>query len=450
MRRANAPGYDMIQKLPQRQDRNEGLSDQIKLEREFLSRPLSRRDFLISTSASAALILGGMSLARAQEKSAAKVGFILPEHGPYSSEARSLMLGFELFIKEKGSEAPPIEILKRDPGPDDEKTLEALADLLMKQEVRFLVGPLTLKGAEQTVHGLGGGNAILFVTNPAVRLVAGEMCLPGSFRLCVNTYQAAQPLAQWAMKTFGATAFLTGDDEAEGNEEADFFAYAFERAGGTFANRIMVTNDSKDIKSVIDAVVEKNPEFVFASFKKGSAVAFLKAFRNACHVKKPIIGPESLTAFPHTLKEIGEAAAGVKTLTALKNPTDFSGIVKSKMGAEATDIARTAEGYDIAAAICRALRANGGEGDLIKMIKVIEEIEITGPRGKVRFDKNHEPIFDMFVQEWQRSGHSFKYEVSASLGPCQTPDLGCGRIGFPRKPETEIPDEEPVWQEKEE
>jgi hypothetical protein len=76
-------------------------------------------------------------------------------------------------------------------------------------------------------------------------------------------------------------------------------------------------------------------------------------------------------------------------------------------------------------------------------------MEINGPRGQVRFDKNHEPVFEMSVQEWQRSGQSFKQEILAGLGTCQTPDFGCGRIGFPRKPESEVPDEEPVWQDKE-
>ncbi len=449
-RRENAPGYDIEHRPRDGRDRQETPTVWREAQRAPVESRISRRDFLIRTGASAALMLGGMSLARAEDRPIEKVGFILPEHGPHSSEARSLMAGFELFLKEKGSEAPSIEILKKDSGPEDEKTLEALADLLMNREVRFLIGPPSVKGAEQTIHGVGGSNAILFVTNPAVRLVAGELCLPGSFRLCVNSYQAAQPLAPWAMKNLGRIALLTGDDDAEGNEEADFFAYTFERTGGTFANRIMVPDHTKGFKAVMDAVIETTPDFIFASFKKTSAVAFLKAFKSPSpSLKKPIIGPESLTAFPHTLKEVGEASAGVKTLTALRNPKDFADTIKHQMGTDVPDIAKAAEGYDIAGAISGALNANSRERELIKIIKSIEEMEITGPRGKVRFDKNHEPLFEMFVREWQRSGQSFKQEIVASLGSCQTPDFGCGRIGFPRRPESEIPDEEPVWQEKE-
>ena len=206
-RRENAPGYDIEHRPRDGRDRQKAPSLRGESQRECVERQISRRDFLVVTGASAALVLGGRSVARAQDRPIVKVGFILPEHGPYSSEARSLLSGFEFFFKEKGSEAPAIEILKKDSGPDDEKTLEALADLLMNREVRFLVGPSSAKGAEQTIQGVGGSNAILFVTNPAVRLVAGEMCLPGSFRLCVNSYQAAQPLAPWARRTSARPPF---------------------------------------------------------------------------------------------------------------------------------------------------------------------------------------------------------------------------------------------------
>jgi hypothetical protein len=73
---------------------------------------------------------------------------------------------------------------------------------------------------------------------------------------------------------------------------------------------------------------------------------------------------------------------------------------------------------------------------------------IDGPRGKFTFDKNHEPVLEMLVQEWQFSGQTAHRKMVENIGPVKTPDLGCGRIGFPRKPESEIKDEEPVWEEK--
>ena len=83
-----------------------------------------------------------------------KVGFILPQEGQMAAEAASLMAGFDFFMMEKGVNAPPLDLLKRDSGPKDEKTLEALAELVMNKEVQFLIGPPSLGGAEKAVHAV--------------------------------------------------------------------------------------------------------------------------------------------------------------------------------------------------------------------------------------------------------------------------------------------------------
>ncbi len=243
--------------------------------------PISRREFLVRVGAGTVFLAGGFSILHAEEKQRLRVGLILPDQGPFAGEAKSLLGGFELFLKEKETSASNIEILKRDPGPEDAKTVDAVADLVMNKRVHVLIGPPSLAGSEKVIHGLATGNTLLFVTNPSVRLVAGELCLPGGFRIGNNCYQASHPLAAWALKNIGKKAFVTGDDDETGNEEADFFAYGFERSGGAFTDRIMIPGRSGKIKDVLDAIAKSKPDFVFASFRHEQAVAFLKAYKSA-------------------------------------------------------------------------------------------------------------------------------------------------------------------------
>jgi hypothetical protein len=63
---------------------------------------------------------------------------------------------------------------------------------------------------------------------------------------------------------------------------------------------------------------------------------------------------------------------------------------------------------------------------------------------------NHEIIVDSMVQRWNLSNKDPSREVLAKLGPSRTPDFGCGRIGFPKKPGNERPEEEITWEEKHE
>jgi ABC-type branched-subunit amino acid transport system substrate-binding protein len=407
----------------------------------------SRRDFLYGAGVSALVLLTGIPVVEAESIPPMKVGFILPQKGEHAQEAKSLLWGFEAFVAEKA--ATHLKILTRDPGPEGEKTLEVLAEFLSDPEVRFIVGPPSLDASEKCIHALAGKTPILFVTNPSARLVAGEMCLPGSFRVRPNTYQSAHPLAPWSLQNLGRKTFITGDDDVEGNEEGDFFAQSFERAGGAFTDRIMVQSDTGKMKSIIEAVAKSQANFVFASFKGKSAKAFLKIYHEASPaLKQPIIGSENLTAFPGTLTALGKTVQGVRTLTALPDPQQFIKQVKKTTGNEAADAARAAEGYDIAHIIFDAASLTSQEReDQAALIKFIEGIRIDGPRGKVSFDPNHEPVLDMMVQEWTPAGKTFSHKIVAQLGTCTSLDFGCGHVGFPKRPEREPVEEEQTGKE---
>jgi branched-chain amino acid transport system substrate-binding protein len=396
----------------------------------------SRRDFLIAAGAVTCAALHLIPSAVADEQVTTKVGFVLPKQGEYEEDAKSLMSGFHLFLKENKDKVPPLELFQEDPGKGDSKALEALTSLVINRNVRFIVGPMSLDGATKAVHAVSGTEAILFVTNPLVRLVAGEMCLSASFRLGPNTYQQAKPLGPWCVKNVGLGVFLTGSDDPLGNEHADFFAHGFERAGGRFVDRIMADETADSIAAVIERIRETKPDLVFASFSNERAVVFVRAFRKESFEKTPaLVGPESLTSFPKVLGEIGSAATGVSTLTSLKSPNQLLHRIKEKLGTDVANVARAAEGYDLAQAICKVVGKSGDRnGNPKELIRAMQELEIDGPRGRVRFDKNHEGIFDTMVQQWDVTGSAPTQKIVAKLGPCVSPDFGCGRVGFPPKP----------------
>ncbi|MDQ7781812.1 MAG: ABC transporter substrate-binding protein [Desulfomonilaceae bacterium] len=369
------------------------------------------------------------------------VGFIVPEDTAFAAEAESLIAGFELFLME--NKVSSVEILKKSAGSNGKETLTGLAELVMKHEVRFLVSPPTLSGSEKCIHGIPPGKVVLFVTNPAVRLVSGEMCIPGAFRLGANTYQSARPLAPWSLTNLGRKVFITGVDDSQGNEQADFFAYGFERAGGQFADREMVRTDGKDTEPLLNSIRKSNADFVFASFRGGTAEAFLKAVQSASPgLGKPVVGPESLTCYPEPLTSMGDAGFGVKTLGTLRDAAAFARKVEKHTGTRVTNAVRAAEGYDTASIVFKAAESgNAANGETENLIKFIEQTEIDGPRGKIRFDKNHEPILDMFVQQWESGKRGPRQRIVQELGTVPSLDFGCGRVGFPKKTDLELQDE---------
>lgn len=425
---------------------------------------VSRREFLASAGITAIAALSGVSPSFAQDTRRVKIGFLFPRQGPFAEECRSLFFGIKLLLHEKRADKPGLEIVMTDPGPNDENTLEALAELIAIKDLQFIIAPPSLKATEQILHGVAGANKIVFVTNPAVKLVAGEMCLPTGFRICPNTYQCGYSLSTWALKNVGVKAFLCGNDEPEANEVIDFFANGFERAGGTFVDRVMLPPDSQDFGNILEAVNASDANLVFAAFAGNSAAAFMKAVAGASpSLKQAVIGPESLTTFPLVVDQMKGTKFSARTGTSVKDPEEFARLLKEKVKdleefardlkvnvkEPVADVARAAEGYDLAQVIFNATRGDqSADKEIHQVAHSIADMTIEGPRGKFTFDKNHEPVLEMLVQEWQFSGQTAQRKVVENIGPVKTPDLGCGRIGFQRKPESEIKDEEPVWEEK--
>ena len=130
-------------------------------------------------------------------------------------------------------------------------------------------------------------------------------------------------------------------------------------------------------------------------------------------------------------------------MAVLNNPAAFTDRIRKQIGREIADAARAAEGYDIAHVISQASRQyDPGSGNTARIAEFIAQMEIEGPRGKIRFDKNHEPVLDVHVREWELIGRAFKEKTVQELGTCASLDFGCGRVGFPEKPAAE-PEEEP-------
>jgi branched-chain amino acid transport system substrate-binding protein len=356
-----------------------------------------------------------------------------------------------LFLKESGGDHTPVQLVSRDPGPAESRTVESLTELVVNEKVQFLVGPMSLEATEKAVHGSAGSGAILFVINPSVRFTAGELCMNSSFRVRANTYQVSRPMAPWALKNLGTNVFLTGTDAPIQNEQADFFAYGFERAGGEFTDRVMVEAESEDFDELLQSIRDAAPDLVFAAFSGRQAALFIKAFRNASPaLPQALLGPDSLTSFPYPFAELGTSATGIKTLGAVSDPTALAERIKSELGRDITNAERAAEGYDIAGLVTHVVSTlDGRPWDPSAAVDTLEGANFSGFRGPVRFDANHEPILELVVEEWRAIGASYRRHSLERLGEVSSLDFGCGRVGFPERPDRGLFEDEPLEEDAE-
>ncbi|MFH0959440.1 MAG: ABC transporter substrate-binding protein [Pseudomonadota bacterium] len=408
---------------------------------------LSRREFLVSGILTSAIILTP-SLGRAtQPDQKMKLTFVHPNKGYMELEARSLMAGFDLSSQENGP--CPIEIFRKNYDQNLEETLREVQGSFKGDEINFIVCFADVEGSQRVVETFAKSRAIVFLTNPSIKLVCGEVCQPNVFRSSPNNYVLSEPLAPWAVINAGRKVFITGDDDQSANEKADSFAFGFERAGGSFCDRVMVSDSSATIDSVVSSIGNSDADFVFAAFENESALKFLQAVKSV-HPKtrKTIVGPETLTSFSKTEQAVEETVIGVPTLTNVTNVQSLRSKIFTKFGSEAMSIPRVAEGFDLARIIdCVASEGATGERDLERVIKAISNSKINGMRGEFRFDKNHDAILDSWVVSWVKGERELRQEIIASLGASVSLDFGCGRVGYPNRPDAVPMESEGVWEE---
>jgi hypothetical protein len=147
----------------------------------------------------AALLTSRFSISSADDQQRLRVGMIIPEQGPFAGEAKSLLSGFYLFLKEKGPDAANVEILKRDPGPEDAKAVDAIADLVMNKRVHVLIGPPSVGGSEKVIHGVEGANVILNSSWDfmKVSVFTPVQFFPRSVRVRGNAVRESGPTTGW-------------------------------------------------------------------------------------------------------------------------------------------------------------------------------------------------------------------------------------------------------------
>lgn len=362
-------------------------------------------------------------------------GFLIPKNGDGVDE-KSLIAGFSLFFREK-SVNPSSRYIEKYYDNSEESLLASLAELMKTPGLKAVIAPNEIRGTQQVIDATAASDLLVFVTHPSVRFISGELCRPNIFRATANTYVSSQPLARWAFLNLGHKVFIVNEDSEVANEQGDFFALGMEKIGGSFGDRYIIRKDAPAYEDIFERIREVKPDFVFAALSNDSASAFVKAFQDFGTMSKiPLIGSESLTAYPLPLKSIGDKAVGVRTLSSIKNPVNLANDLKGELPG-AINLEMVAQGYDIANLIFSCIQKGvftGGHDQ--KPHECIMKQSVEGLRGLLRFDANGEAIVPMAVVHWETDpATGFKRIIDEQPEPFRSIDFGCGGVGFPDRPE---------------
>ncbi|PYM70134.1 MAG: hypothetical protein DME10_21145 [Candidatus Rokuibacteriota bacterium] len=215
-----------------------------------------------------------------------KVGVPLPLSGPPALFGEPASKGAQMYVDELNAKGGvlgrKIELLIRDSKADANEAVRVSRELILKENVDFLMGTLT-SAEGPAVSVVAKENKIVFIAPipKTDQLTAADKLHPYVFRVAANTTMegrsAAEIVAKWPVTKIATIAF----DYAYGQDVTKSFVEHIKRIkpGVEIVDQQWPKLGEQDYNPFINAQMAKKPEAVVSSIWGGFFVTFSKQAR---------------------------------------------------------------------------------------------------------------------------------------------------------------------------
>jgi branched-chain amino acid transport system substrate-binding protein len=336
-----------------------------------------------------------------------KIGLISAFSGPFAAFGPTQKDAMEIAFVEVNNTlgGRQVQLIVEDEGTEVQQALQKVRKLVEQDQVDVLVGIIQTPfayGARDYIHE----NKVIFVcANAGGNALTRERKSPYIFRSSFSAWQNSFPLGEWTYKNVGKRVMVLATDFAFGHESADAFMDNFRKQGGTVLKEIYPRLGTTDFGPFLPDVQSTRPDFAYVFFAGADAVAFIKQW-DEFGVGKDV----PLTGTGDVVEEIvlpaqGRGGLGARTSLhwawGLETPENaaYKDAFKKKTGREADQYG--VQAYDAAKALILAVgQTQGDVADKDKLIKALEGVSFSSPRGPFRFDPaTHQVIYNVYIRE---------------------------------------------------
>jgi branched-chain amino acid transport system substrate-binding protein len=367
-----------------------------------------RRFASLLVAAGVALLLPSAS--RAQQEPI-RVGYLTVKSGPLAAGGRQMDEGLNLFVKERNGTVAGrrIEILTADTGGQPALARTRAQELVEREKVRVLIGPLATYEAIALEDYLRQVEVPMITPTSAAAVDLKTRKVNPYLIHAVGT--AAQPthaLGQYAAKTLGFKRIATiADDFTYGHEGAAGFQRAFEDNGGKIVQKLWPPLNVADYGSYI-AQIKDDVDAIYIGFAGANGLRFLKQYAEyGMKDRIPVLGNTTSTD-EGILRNMGDEAVGVVTAgwyAAGIDSDDNRRFVAGMREMTGYDPGFYAAGtYTAALFLEAALNAVGGKvEDKAGFLGALHKARLEhGPIGPIRLDEYGTPVLNIHMRKVER------------------------------------------------
>jgi branched-chain amino acid transport system substrate-binding protein len=224
----------------------------------------------------ASMIAGCLCSAIAEE--VVKVGVIMPLTGNFQSNGRQIDAAIKAFQQVHGDSVngKKVEFVIRDDSSAAENALRLAQELVTKDKVAILTGfgntPTALAVAPLSTRA----------KIPQVVMVASTSSImdrsPYIIRTAQTIPQIASVIGEWSAKNGTKSVVSIVSDYGPGVDAEEWFAKAFENAGGTVKSKLRVPLANPDFSPFLQRAQDEKPDSLFVFVPSGAGAAFMKQY----------------------------------------------------------------------------------------------------------------------------------------------------------------------------
>ncbi len=348
--------------------------------------------------------------APAADKPPVKIGLLLTYSKVYAVVGNSITDGMSLYFDQVNWTAGgrKVELVKEDDEVDAQVGARKAKKLIDQDKVDFLAGIVSTPVGMAIRDIVHENQVITFVANAGNNALTRERKSPYLFRTSFTNWQISYPMGEWVYKNVAKKVFISAADYGGGRESAAAFKEAFTKAGGQVLGEVYPPLGTQDFAPFMTEIAKAKPEATWHMYAGTDAVRFVKYYKEV-GLQVPLLGAGWLLD-TDTFEGQGKAGLGGKTslnyLDTLDTPENKAFVAAFKKKFNREPDAYALQGYDTARVIVEALnKVQGNTGDKQALIKAIEQVSFTSPRGPFSFDPDtHNVVQNIYIREVKEEG----------------------------------------------
>ena len=409
---------------------------------------ISRRAFLISTSAAALAACAPTSSGGAASSPAGsvvsspgkalKIGQLLPFSKVYAELGNSMKRSTDLYLKLKGNKLAnrPVTVIYEDEANDPQVGLAKTQKFIDQDQVDVMLGVVATPIAYAIrnvvdsakmiyIDTNAGGNALTRTTNNCTPSCKS----PYIFRTSFSSYQISEPIGEYMAGKKGVKEVFTFvADYGFGTESQADFTTGFTKNGGKITGSLKAPLGSADFVPFVTQLKNQPTKDIYSFFSGADAVKYIQAWNQlglpAAGYK--MNGAGFLTE-QDVLAVVKDLANGAITslfwAVELDNPENktFKDAYQKEYNLLPDVFA--VQAWDGMQALDLALQATKGDtSDKQKLIAALEAVKFNSPRGAFEFDPaTHNPIQDMYMREVKTANGQTVNTIGDKIGRVTDP-----------------------------